>query len=61
MMEISQDGNAWTVRIPGAKEGDVVEMQDVNGIGRHIRVGFLDKYGIFLKIAELHMIQQYSI
>ena len=38
-MEISKQGNAWTVRIPGAKEGEDVEIQDANGVGRHIKLG----------------------
>ena len=38
-MEITKQDDAWTVRIPGAKEGETVEIQDANGVGRQIQVG----------------------
>lgn len=40
MTAITQQGDgAWTVGVPGAKEGDVVEIRDANGVGRRVRLG----------------------
>lgn len=40
MTAISRQGDdIWTVGVPGAKEGDIVEILDADDVGRRVRLG----------------------